>query len=771
MSFRNKREGDGVGSERRISSRNRWVRFAAGACAVALFLCVVRLGMTVLPFRALEDFINRPCSSRVYDRNGLLLQVLPLEDGLRREWYSLQSLPPRIADVFIAAEDKNFYRHGGIDVAALARALWQNFSVGHPVSGASTITMQLARMVVPREAGRRVSLAVKIREAWIALRIEAKLSKDRILELYLNSVPFGFQVEGVGSAARSFFGCTPDRLSDARIHMLAVLLRRPATYNPLVHPEASYESALETGVRTGFSMERGEWLRNVSVSERYIYPMRLPHFVRYVRNCFFDAGETMPPDIILSADAELTDKIAVEINTLLDLNKEARLSQGAVFAIDNNTGEIVCWFGGNFFDENAGQIDAVTVRNQSGSTMKPFLYASALDRGFPPATVLADVPMDFGAGEVYVPLNFNNQYNGPVLMRTALASSLNIPAVYMLYRLGVDDFMAVLDTLGFESLKYERMRSGLSLALGSGEVTLFELTRAFSVFPRGGSIPVLSFTAMSASSSARTAGDVFSHDTAAVVCDMLSDKRARALGFGFAAVFDTPYPAIFKTGTSNQFQNIIALGATTGYTVGVWMGNFTGDTVIGETGSSIPARVVRAVLDALTDVAPKSASAFPEPVKYRKMPVCALSGMAPGYLCGAVTDEYVPVAQSRHRPVCSWHYQENGVARVRYPQEYQRWLSGRNDAGSLFAESDVRILSPTDGAVFVYDPIIPAQSQKLRIDCIGSGAFASLYVNGVLAGATPPPFVWYVPLVRGEMRLEVRMENPPAAASVVVTVQ
>lgn len=742
--------------------------FLAAALVVAAWL-LGKLFLRLLPFPQLDAFMSRPCSTRVYDRNGELLQVLPLEEGLRREWYALDELPPRIAEVFVAAEDERFYRHCGIDFRALVRAAFQNMTQGRTVSGASTITMQLARLVVPRNAGE-VSLGVKFREAWNALRIEAKLDKRRILELYLNSLPFGLQAEGIGSAARTFFGAAPTELTETQVHALAVIPRRPAKYNPLENPAASFEAAMEIGECTGFSVTQAQWASAFSGKKRFEYPMRLPHFVRHVQNQYRLAGKTMPPEVFLSASAELTEAAEAWVNTQLELHQQARLSHGAAVAIDNLTGEILLWSGGNFGSGDSGQIDGVTVRNQSGSTMKPFIYAMALESGFAPGDVLADVPMDFGTQEAYVPLNFNNQYNGPVLMRTALASSLNIPAVHLLYRLGVDDYMALLGRLGFESLDGERERSGLSLALGSGEVTLLELVRGFSVFARGGGVPELrAELAPEGLAAAETA--VFNGDTAAVICDFLSDRRARSLGFGFARVFSTPYPAIFKTGTSNQFQNIIALGSTTRYTVGVWMGNHGGETVVQETGSSVPAAVVRGILDALVQKNPSGAEPFPVPRTYRKAAVCALSGMPPGAACSAVTQEFVPAAGRRGRETCGWHFLRDGAVAVEYPQEYQRWLGGRNSGGGLAGEGALEILYPADGAVFVYDPSIPAEAQKIRVDCTGSGDAAELYVDGRLFQKTARPFVWFVPLRPGEMRLSVRIPGTGESTGVSVLVK
>lgn len=729
-----------------------------------------------MPFPELKVFLEQPYSTRFYDRNGRLLQVLPLEDGLRREWYDLETLPPRIAEIFIAAEDERFFNHGGIDIFSILRATVQNFSEGRRVSGASTITMQLARIVIPRQEDKSVTLWTKLKEAWNAIRIEAKLSKEEILELYLNNIPFGMQAEGIGSAARTYYGLKPQQLSEAQIHVLAVVPRRPATYNPLQNPEASYAAAMEIGSATGFSATLEQWINAVAITSRYTYPMELPHFINYVQNEHKMQQKKFPPQVTLSVDASLTEQAASLVNNLLEQNQDARLSHGGVFALDNHTGEIICWYGGNYENEDGGQIDAVLVKNQSGSTMKPFIYAQALESGFLPSSVMADVPMDFGSNEVYVPLNFNNQYNGPVLMRTSLASSLNIPAVYLLYRLGVDNYMEKLSELGFYSLEGERERTGLSLALGSGEVTLFELTRAFSVFANEGNLIDTTYVAQNTLVQNATGKqnfitkNIFSSDTVAIICDFLSDRRARSLGFGFAEVFNTEYPAIFKTGTSNQFQNIIALGSTTGYTVGVWMGNFSGDTVIRETGSSIPAQVVRQLLDVLAELNPEKTTGFPEPEHYRKVPICSLSGMTPNYSCPSVTEEYVYTTSAASRTLCDWHYQSNGKTETRYPQEYQRWLSGRNNQGGLFVSSQLEILYPTDGATFIYDSSIPAAAQKIRVDCTGSGESATLFVNGEFFGSKSQPFVWYVPLQPGFINITVRLDSTGQTKTVQINV-
>jgi penicillin-binding protein 1C len=721
-----------------------------------LFFCIVALvivhfALVLLPYPRLESFMHRQNSTRFYDRNGVLLQVLPLDDGLRRETYPLDEIPTSLQKEFIQAEDKNFYYHLGVDFVSIVRAAIQNKKAGRVVSGASTITMQLVRMVYPRKtiSGTTtlapVTLRVKFIEMIHAFHIEAKLSKKKILELYLNNVPFGFQAEGVGSAARTFFGVEPNALSSEQIKILAQIPRRPSEYAP---------------------------------RKSFVYPQLCPHLITYVLSQYKAQNKGIPNSLILSVDSNLCAQAEKDIQQKLEDYKDARIHNGSAFVINNVTGEILAWVGnGNFFDEHGGQIDGVLVKNQPGSSMKPFLYALALEQGYAPTTVLPDIPQDFGSSKVYVPLNFNDRYNGPVRMRVALASSLNIPAVYLLYNIGVTDYMKKLSELGFRSLDGQRESTGLSLALGSGEVTLYEMVRAFSVFPRDGTLPKLRFTkALSAvarrgkvaptSVDLQTDGGVrvYKADTTRIICDFLSDKSARSLGFGHAKVFDTPYPCIFKTGTSNQFQNIIALGATSECTAGVWLGNFEGETVIRQTGSSIPAAIVRDLLDTLTKQ--KGAHEFLPPQSFTKQSICVLSGMRATPDCPAVTQEYISddtsaVAKKNSTlktvAECTWHYRENGRVQIRYPSEYQHWAAGRNMSGS-FATGDtaLQFLYPTDGAVFVYDPTVPREVQHLRIEVVGGNIpQAELFVDNKSAGRVAGRFFWNIPLEQGTHMLSV----------------
>ena len=717
--------------QKRFKKLNRVLKIAAViVCATAIF----RLTLFLIPYKGLNEFIARQYSTRFYDRNGNLLQVLALEEGLHREFTPLEEIPEALVKEFISQEDSLFYFHPGVDVFAIIRALFQNKTNDKIVSGASTITMQLVRMIEPRS--EKVTLTKKIKEAFKALHLEAKLSKKQILELYLNNVPFGFQTEGVTSAARLFYSKTPDALSLEEIKTLALIPRRPSYYAP---------------------------------PAGYNYPFECPHFINYIVSDYSHKKQKIPRELYLSVDVNLVHEIEKLIMQQITLYEDSRIHNGSAFVINNRTGEIFAWVGNaDFFDEeHGGQIDGVLVKNQPGSSMKPFLYALALEKGFTPDSVLPDIQQDFGTSQVYVPLNFNNHFNGPVRFRVALGSSLNIPAVYLLYHCGVDSYFAKLLELGFDSLKDERNNQGLSLALGAGEIQLKEIVRAFSVFTNDGFL-LKDLTFLKSPDRSAEKIQVYKKDTARIICDILSDKNARELGFGFAKVFDTPYPSIFKTGTSNQFQNITALGSTSEFTAGVWMGNFEGQTVVGKTGSSIPALVVRSILDALTKE--YGAENFKACETYEKKTVCALSAMSATECCPATVQEYVLKGTASSKEPCNFHSKKDGLLVLSYPSEYQHWALSQNSKAHISdSVSELEIVYPKNNSVYIYDESFPASKQKLQIRASGGKERrATLYVDGLFVSTVEIPFAWSIGLQKGKHSISVECGNEKDSIEVTV---
>ncbi|MEE8441531.1 MAG: transglycosylase domain-containing protein, partial [Spirochaetia bacterium] len=409
--------------------------------APALIVAVWAL-LAVAPDRRLDEFLLRPYSLTITDRNGVLLQTLSLAEGLRREHVALGEMPALLVSVFQESEDERFYSHPGVDPLSLIRALVQNTRAGQIVSGGSTITMQLARLIRPHPTG----LEGKLSEALYAVRLESKLSKREILELWLNSIPFGSQTEGVASAARRIFGAAVAELSTEQILLLAVIPRRPANYDPRYNPDRAADAAFllasRIGVEVGASAvsAAAKATDPTSAGSRIaapVSPFEAPHFVRFVALQLSDERLARGAPVRTTLDLDVQHALEAAIRARIASADRFRIGNGAGIVIDGRTGEILAYVGSaDFFDEKrSGQIDGVRIARQPGSTLKPFLYSLALENGFSAATILPDIPTEFGTREIYVPENFNRRFNGPVRLRTALASSLNVPAVYTIERL------------------------------------------------------------------------------------------------------------------------------------------------------------------------------------------------------------------------------------------------------------------------------------------------------------------------------------------------
>lgn len=753
----------------------------------AAFFLTVHLVLRFIPYPELKSLQNQQYSTRIYDRNGKLVQVTVLQDGLRREFTPGSQIPSQVKKIFIKAEDKRFYFHCGVDFIAIAKAFFQNAAAKKTVRGASTITMQLAKIISPLQEH---SLNKKLADAVNALRIEAKLNKNQILELYLNSLPFGLNSEGITSAARTFYGLELDRLTEQQICCLATIPRHPNFYNPIKNPEECAEKAFLIAKKINRKISYDDVVSAAKMARQFQYPFNFPHYVFYLQKNDYagttqfyvsqknavstssaaknefsgktnTAPKSAPYQVFLSADLELQNAAQNYVMQALEMTENSRISNAALLLIDNSDGSVLSWIGnGDWFDtEHNGQIDGVLVKNQPGSSMKPFLYALALEQKdadgnnlYYPSKILADIPSEFGSQKLYIPSNFNNRFNGPIRFRIALASSLNIPAVSILNELGVDNYLNKLYELGFESLRAKGKSADLGLALGAGEVTLQELVNAFSIFARDG----VDFSG----------NQIYSTDTARLMCSILSDKGARALGFGYSQTFETDYPSIFKTGTSNQYQDIVALGSTKNYTIGVWMGNFSGQTVMGKTGSSLPAWIAKNVLDILekgtktssgqknysgTKNADSSSNSreFPIPEHWHKQKICSLSGMPAGPDCPACVYEYVHDSMQLNQ-TCTWHKKMNGTVQTVYPAEYQQWARQYNINGNInYSTSPLKLITPNDNSLFYYSELY---SERQAIPVELSGGYSdelTVTYDGSLYKKTGRPFVFNLPVEKG----------------------
>jgi penicillin-binding protein 1C len=752
------------------SPRRRAILTAAlwvGGTAVAAILAC-RVLPRLLPYAGQEALDRLRFSRVVLDSDGGELQVLPLENGLRRIFLPRKAAPAALVRLVVAAEDKRFYLHPGFDPLALARAADQNRRSGSTVSGASTISMQVARLLVPRPR----SLRSKAAEAWEAMQLESRIGKRKVLELYLSMIPFGRNAEGFRAASRILYGRELSSLTPAELALLAVIPRAPGSYDPSRNADAARraanaEAATKLLVKAGFAKDGAQaeiesaFSHIADPNRGSIWPFRCPHYLEWLQlqDDFRNADPRSPYRTAI--EPKLQSYLESLLGGTVQEARAKRISNAAcVFARPDGAGtelRIAAWVGSvDFFDEsNSGQVDGVTMRRQPGSTLKPFLYSLALENGFNAASILPDIPTDFGGAEVYVPANFNNQFNGPIRLRQALASSLNVPAVYMLQRLGVRPFTELLIANGFDSLKEERGSLGLGLALGNAEISLYELVRGYGLFLAEGLTAELVPRARGGTEleGGRIGIRLLDRRIALIIRDILIRHPDRTLVFGRNGNTRMSFEGAIKTGTSNQFNNIWAVGFTSDLIGGVWMGNFSGSTVVGTADSGYPASIISKTLEAFSTHEP-----FPAMEGLERREVCPLSGMLAGELCPHRIEEWflpgsLPAA-------CDWHFRaENGSVSVRYPQEYASWIARYRYKGPTLAESaELRITRPLNSSLFYLDPVKNLAEQAIAIEATGTGS-GSLFLDGNLVMRRAFPLRTSIAPSKGAHRLVLSDES------------
>lgn len=730
---------------------------------------------------------ERIVALRVLDREGELLREPLGGQGDRGRWVALRDVSPFLVSAVTSAEDRRFAAHRGVDPAAVARAAAQNASAGRVVSGGSTITQQLVKLSTGRT--RQRTLGVKLQEMAAALHYERHLDKDRIMEAYLNWIPFGHLARGVEMASQTYFAKPAAHLSVSESAALAALIRGPGGLDPYRHPdelEKRRRWVLERMLKNGH-IDTDQYRHGVDHPPRFRKPapvFEAPHLAEEIlqrtsEDRFSSGAVVTTIDSRLQQQAEsLVESIVQELSTV-------DVSTASVVVIHNPTGEVVAWVGsrGYFHRASLGMNDGVTARRSPGSALKPILYAEAMEHGYTPATMLADVPTSFPTPEgAYRPSNYDDSFRGPVLLREALGSSLNVPAVAVAAHLGPATVLDAMHRAGLESLDRDASHYGAAIALGDGEVTLLELASAYSALARGGRWmdPVLVRELRAADGSAidlepPATRRVFHQRTAYLVTDILSDPTARAPAFGRAAVFDLGFPVAVKTGTSHDYRDNWTVGYTPVYTVAAWVGNFDGTpmgNISGITGAGpLFASVMQSAMEGLPP------HDFPRPPGLVERRVCALSGGLPSPHCHVVRTELF-ARGTEPQEKCSIHQvlpvdTRNGllasagcaadVVQDRpfevYPEQMAHWAvkAGRpvapgpsdlcSDAASVAASASPgdppSILEPSDGAVFSLVPDIPASQQvvKVKLDP-GPSQRVTLMVDGEKAGeVTGAPWV------------------------------
>ncbi|AHC14423.1 transglycosylase domain-containing protein [Salinispira pacifica] len=774
--------------------------------AVLLLLLIgwggIRLILRIAPYAGNEALADLRFSRVYLDRRGGELAILPVDDqGLRRIFVPFEQFPPELEGLVLAAEDSRFRWHAGVDIPSLAAAAAGYFAGGEEVRGASTISMQLSSLLHPRPG----TVGGKIREMLDAMQLETRLSKDEILELYINLVPMGFNVEGYPAASRRFYRKKLAQLSVEEMAVLAAVPRSPASFNPVNSLSAAVSSAEGILQAARMNPTHREFSR-ISAYERPEWPRRAPHFVRYVNarislqlSGSHVPGITIPrgqipshqvpgggkaggygtaargyEPVITSLDPVLQNELEGVLRSSVEDAADFRIGNAAGLAVDPERGEILAYAGSSDFYDPArqGQVDGVQMLRQPGSTLKPFLYALALESGFTLSTVLPDIPMSFGRREVYVPGNYNNQYNGPVRLRQALSASLNVPAVYLLERLSVGAFSDTLIGLGFESLEEQSGSLGVSLALGGGNVSLYELLQGYLSFHGSGkNRPLVPFLFSESgdrdqaqaqdqdsvrvqdriqnSDRDEESGRAWEPSTAAMIRDVLSDNDERIMTFGRNSPLKYDLPVMVKTGTSNQFNNIWAVGVAADLAAAVWMGNFSGETVISAPGSSLPAAAVHDIISRHSAGLP-----FDPPEGLVSREICTLSGEAAGPYCTSTIRELFRFNEVPGE--CSWHSMgRGGRVETRYPQLYGSWAEDYGYDILLQENAETAIHGAVNHALFFLDAGMPAGNQQLRLYLTGSGE-GRLYRDGELLYRGSLPGEVLLMLLPGEHRLELQ---------------
>ncbi len=531
-------------------------------------------------------------STKIFDRTGenILYEIHGAE---KRTLITLDQIPESLKWATISIEDKNFYEHGGFSLWAIFRTAVTNVLFGKKAGG-STLTQQLIKNAVLTS---EKTYTRKIKELIMAYRVEKKFSKDEILQMYFNEIPYGSTAYGVEAASQRYFGKSVKDINLAEAAILAALPQAPSRYSPygsnkdalIKRQKLILDKMAEYGHITKEEAERAK-----AVEVEFQEPtenITAPHFVMYVKEILAEKyGEKMIEQGGLKIYTTLDlykQKIAEEvIKERAEKNEEKyNASNAALISIDPKTGQVLAMVGSRdyFNDDIDGQVNITTSLRQPGSSMKPLVYAAAFAKGYTPNTILYDVVTNFSnnPNEPYEPRNYDNKERGPVTIRKALAGSLNVPAVKAIYLAGIDNVLDLADKFGYTSLS-DRDRFGLSLVLGGGEVKLIEHANAFGVFAREGKFhPVTTILKIEDKDGkvieefkGKKERDVLDPKIARLINDILSDNQARAYAFGetnWLTLGSRPVAA--KTGTTNDYRDAWTIGYTPSIVTGVWVGN------------------------------------------------------------------------------------------------------------------------------------------------------------------------------------------------------
>lgn len=674
---------------------------------VRLLLLVVSLqGGAAYGFDQLFDQVrNRYQSSDAFllDRQGMVIdQQRVVQQGRRLEWVALDDVSPALKRVILQAEDHRFYDHHGVDWLAMGSALLHGAG---GVRGASTISMQLVALLDRnlRGTANRKTLWQKVQQVQAAQELERIWSKDEILEAYLNLVSFRGEIQGLAAASTGYFGKRPHGLTERESVILAALLPAP---NADLERVVTRACALARGKQMEESC--GTITENVRelLSKPPVFVQRenlAPHVAVQVLSRS-EAREQNPSKSVTTTLDGQVQRVALEsLRQQLQALRSQHVEDGAVLVVENATGEVLAYVGSSGELSRARHVDGVRAKRQAGSILKPFLYGTAFDsKVLTPATLLDDSPLEVSVENgIYRPKNYDRQFRGLVTARTALASSLNVPAVNVLRLVGEDAFVRRLQLIGFTGLQEEGNFYGPSLALGSADISLWDVVNAYRTLANGGVRTPLRLVAGAVSSQEPVR--VFSSQAAFLIADILSDREARSATFGWESPLASRFWSAVKTGTSKDMRDNWCVGYTDHYTVGVWVGNFSGEPMWNVSGVSGAAPVWLDVMNWLHRDAAKTARTVPQ----------------------GIIRKHVSFSSGE-------------------PTRTEWFVTGTEPRAtkSLVPHRQPRIAYPVAGMVLAPDPDIPAGQQQIFFEAHPSDSDYRWQLNGADMGSAVALTIW-----------------------------
>lgn len=599
---------------------SKWLLIPVG------FFTLLFLAAVIIPVKTTSDY-----STVIYSADSSILHVFLSRDDKWRLYVNIEEVSPQLKNILLFKEDKYFRYHPGVNPFAVARAAFNNFFKRKRTSGASTITMQTVRLLYPAER----TIKNKLLEMFRAFQLELRFSKDEILSLYFSLAPFGGNLEGVQAASLMFFGKDAKHLSISESVILAIIPNRPNSWSPFNNQQE-------------LSVSRNQWLKRLKQAnkisdeaftdaiheplpyKRFLMPRHVPHLASRLKKQF-PGEERIYTHIHFPVQKKTEQLLSGYMKGLQSIS----VYNAAVMIIDNDKHAVIAYCGSNNFNDAAhhGQVDGLRALRSPGSTLKPVIYALALDNGLiTPKSRITDVPVDYAG---YAPSNYDDKYRGAVTAEEALIHSLNIPAVKLLNETGLNNLLGVLGKAQFKSLKGKENQLGLSMALGGCSVKPEEMAGLFSSFGSGVFIkPAL----IKAENHDRIS--LFSPEAAYMISEILMQTERPDFPENYQMAVNTPRIA-WKTGTSYGRRDAWAIGYNQRYTIAVWAGNFSGEGVPELAGARIATPLLFRLFSSIDNRSHQPWLKAPSGIDYRM--VCSITGMPVNDFCEKrLTDVFIP---------------------------------------------------------------------------------------------------------------------------------